>query len=99
MNAKTRLETADTSTIDAGKENRDMKRRQKRTITNESGKQITMMIDPADTNQHIYSRVEWNVSESQWKRICRASDGNNTTWRTERGAVIEFHCPPQKKRA
>jgi hypothetical protein len=71
-------------------------KKQKRTITNESGKSINMMIDPENTNQHIYSRVEWNVSESQWKRICRASDGNNTTWRTERGAVIEFHCPPQK---
>ena len=66
---------------------------EKRTIMNESGKQITMMIDPADTNQHIHNEVEWTLTKSQWKRICRESDGNNT-WRTERGAVIRFTCAP-----
>ena len=70
---------------------------ERRTITNESGKQITMLINPENTIQHIYSAVEWTISPSQWRRLVRESD--NTTWRTERGAVIEFHCPAQKKRA
>lgn len=65
---------------------------EKRTITNESGKQITMMIDPANTNQHIYNQVEWTLTESQWKRISRESD--NTAWSTEKGATIRFTCPP-----
>lgn len=65
---------------------------EKRTITNESGKSITMMIDPANTIRHMYNNVEWTVSESQWKRIVRESD--NTSWRTEKGAVIGFTCHP-----
>ena len=69
--------------------------KQKRTITSERGKRITMMIDPEDTNQHIYSEVEWTISPAQWRRLVRASD-DNTTWRTERGAVIKFHCPAGK---
>jgi hypothetical protein len=64
----------------------------KRTITNESGKSITMMIDPANTNRHIHNEVEWTLTEAQWKRICRESD--NTAWRDERGATIRFACPP-----
>ena len=63
-------------------------KRQKRTITNESGKSINMMIDPENTNQHIYNEVEWTLSEAQWRRLVRESD--NTPWRTERGAVIRF---------
>lgn len=58
---------------------------EKRTITNESGKSITMMIDHASTN-------EWTLTESQWKRICRESD--NTAWRDERGAFVRFTCHP-----
>ena len=69
---------------------------ERRTITNESGKQITLMIDPENTLQHIWNEVEWTISPSQWKRIC-AAGGGDTTWRTERGAVIEFHCPAQKR--
>lgn len=65
---------------------------EKRTITNESGKSITLLIDPADTNQHIYNKVEWTLSESQWKRIVRESD--NTSWSTEKGATILFTCAP-----
>jgi hypothetical protein len=61
---------------------------EKRTITNESGKSITIMIDPANTNQHIHNEVEWTLTEAQRKRIRRESD--NTAWRTERGAVIRF---------
>ena len=72
---------------------------QKRTITNESGKSITLMIDPENTIQHIWNKVEWTISPSQWRRLVRAAGGGNTTWRTERGAVIEFHCPAQKKRS
>lgn len=64
----------------------------KRTITNESGKTLTMMIDPANTIQLLYGEVEWTVSESQWKRICRESD--NTAWSDECGAVIRFTCLP-----
>lgn len=64
---------------------------ERRTITNESGKQITMLINPENTIQHIYSKVEWNISPSQWRRLVRESNGN-MTWRTERGTVIEFHC-------
>lgn len=65
---------------------------EKRTITNATGKSITIMIDPANTIQHIHSEVEWVLTESQWKRIRRESD--NTAWRTERGAVIRFTCIP-----
>ena len=66
--------------------------KQKRTITNENGKSITMMIDPENTNQHIYNEVEWTLSESQWRRLVRESD--NTAWQDERGAVIRFTCLP-----
>lgn len=65
---------------------------EKRTITNESGKTITMMIDPANTNQHIYNSVEWMISPKQWKRIVGESD--NTSWKTEIGATIKFTCHP-----
>lgn len=65
---------------------------EKRTITNESGKTLTMMIDPANTIQHIYGEVEWTVSESQWKRLVKESD--NTAWSDERGAFIRFTCLP-----
>ena len=67
--------------------------KQKRTITNESGKRITMMIDPEDTIQHIWNEVEWTISPAQWRRLVRESDGD-TTWRTERGATIRFTCLP-----
>lgn len=66
--------------------------KEKRTITNASGKSLAMMIDPASTNQRIYNEVEWTLTGSQWKRICRESD--NTAWHTERGATIRFSCPP-----
>ena len=66
--------------------------KEKRTITNESGKQISIMIDPAQTNQHIWNSVEWTVTDSQWKRIVAESD--NTFWTTEKGAVITFTCHP-----
>lgn len=66
--------------------------KEKRTITNESGKSITIMIDPANTTQHIYSAVEWTITASQWQRIVRESD--NTAWSTERGATIEWTCYP-----
>ena len=64
--------------------------REKRTITNESGKSITIMIDPANTN--IHSAVEWIITASQWRRLVRESD--NTAWRTERGAIIAWTCYP-----
>jgi len=67
--------------------------KQKRTITSERGKRITMMIDPEDTNQHIYSVVEWKLSKSQWRRICREDSNTtagHTAWRTEKGASIRF---------
>ena len=66
--------------------------KQSRTITNESGKTIKLMIDPATTLQHIHNEVEWYVSESQWKRLVRES--NNTLWRTEKGAIVKFTCFP-----
>ena len=66
--------------------------KQKRTITNGSGKQITMLIDPSNTNMHIHNEVEWTLTEAQWSRIVRESD--NTAWSTERGAVIRFTCAP-----
>jgi len=65
--------------------------REKRTITNESGKSITIMIDPEDAIQHINS-IEWTVTAAQWFRLVRESD--NTVWRTEDGAVIEWTCHP-----
>lgn len=65
---------------------------EKRTITNESGKSITMKIDTANTNQHMYNEVEWTLTESQWKRIVRESD--DTAWSTESGATILFTCSP-----
>jgi len=64
---------------------------EKRTITNESGKSITMMIDPESALQH-YTEVCWTLTQSQWRRIVRESD--NTEWRTESGAKIRFTCPP-----
>jgi len=65
---------------------------EKRTITNESGKQITLMIDPENTIQHISSAVEWTITPAQWRRLVRESD--NTAWRTERGATIAWTCHP-----
>jgi hypothetical protein len=65
---------------------------EKRTITNESGKQITLMIDPSNTNMHIHNEVEWTLTEAQWRRLVRESD--NTAWRTERGATIAWTCYP-----
>ena len=66
--------------------------KEKRTITNGSGKTITMMIAPEDTIQHIYSEVHWSITKPQWKRIVRESD--NTAWTTEKGATIRFTCHP-----
>ncbi len=66
--------------------------REKRTITNESGNEIKIMIDPANTIQHIYSEVEWKITPSQWRRIVRESD--DTAWSTERGATIAWTCYP-----
>lgn len=63
---------------------------EKRTITNESGKTITIMIDPANTN--IHSAVEWIITPAQWRRLVRESD--NTAWSTERGAIIAWTCYP-----
>lgn len=65
---------------------------EKRTITNESGKAIDMMIDPANTFQHNYMSVEWILSKAQWKRLVKESD--NSAWRTEGGSVIRFTCDP-----
>ncbi len=50
----------------------------------------TIMIDPANTTQHIYSAVEWTITASQWRRLVRESD--DTAWSTERGAIIEWTC-------
>jgi len=66
--------------------------REQRTITNESGKTIIIMIDPDNTLQHIYSAVEWTITPAQWRRLVRESD--NTAWRTERGATISWTCHP-----
>lgn len=66
--------------------------KEKRTITNESGKEITLMIDPENTNQHIWHTVEWTVTKSQWKRIVAESDC--THWTTEEDAVVKFTCHP-----
>ena len=66
---------------------------EKRTITNKSGKAITIMIDPADTIQHIPGLAEeWTITASQWRRLVRESD--NTPWSTERGATIAWTCYP-----
>lgn len=65
---------------------------EKRRITNDNGKTLTMMIDPENTNQYIYGEVEWTLSDSQWKRLVKESD--NTAWRDERGAFIRFTCHP-----
>lgn len=67
-------------------------KKQKRTITNENGKSITMMIDPENTLQHIWNEVEWTLTEAQWRRLVRESD--NTAWSTERGATIAWTCHP-----
>ena len=66
--------------------------RERRTITNESGKQITLMIDPNNTTQHTYAKVRWTLTKSQWRRLVRESD--NTVWKTEFGATILFDCHP-----
>ncbi len=66
--------------------------RERRKITNESGKEITILIAPADTIQHIWHTVEWTITPSQWRRIVRESD--NTAWSTERGATIAWTCYP-----
>ena len=66
--------------------------RERRKITNGSGKSLSMMIDPTNTIQHIYSAVEWTITPAQWRRLVRESD--NTAWRTERGATIRFTCHP-----
>lgn len=66
--------------------------KEKRTIANESGKKITIMIHPWNTIQHIHSEVEWTITPSQWRRLVRESD--NTPWRTERGAIIAWTCYP-----
>ena len=54
------------------------------TITNESGKSITI--------QHIHSAVELTITQAQWRRLVRESD--NTVWRTEQGATIAWTCYP-----
>ena len=64
--------------------------KEKRTITNESGKSITIMIDPANTN--IHGAVEWMITASQWRRLVRESD--NTPWRTGLGSTIAWTCYP-----
>ena len=66
--------------------------REKRTITNESGKTITIMIDPADTIRYIRGEVEWPITAAQWRRLVRESD--NTPWSTEHGATIAWTCYP-----
>ena len=66
--------------------------KEKRTITNESGKTITIMIDPADAIQYIRGEVEWPITAAQWRRLVRESD--ITAWRTERGATIAWTCYP-----
>ena len=70
--------------------------KEKRTITNKAGKEITIMIDPADTIQHIYSGVEWIITPAQWRRLVRESD--NTAWSTERGTTIVWTCYPYASR-
>ena len=70
--------------------------KEKRTITNEYGKSITIMIDPKDTGPHNYdgneNEVEWTISPSQWRRLVRESD--STQWRDEQGAYILWWCDP-----
>ena len=66
--------------------------KEKRTITNESGTKLILMIDPTQTLQHFYRSVTWPVSPSQWSRIVAASD--SSPWETEKGAFIDFDCPP-----
>ncbi len=66
--------------------------RERRKITNGSGKTIMMMIDPANTTLHTYAKVRWALTKSQWRRLVRESD--TTAWTTEFGATIVFDCPP-----
>ena len=76
---------------------------EKRTITNKSGKAITIMIDPENTIQHIPGLAEeWTITASQWRRLVRESDNtawrtersDNTPWSTERGATIAWTYYP-----
>jgi len=66
--------------------------KEKRKITNGSGKTIIMMINPNNTTQHTYDKVRWSLTPYQWKRLVRESD--TTAWTTEFGATILFDCPP-----
>jgi hypothetical protein len=68
--------------------------KQKRELHNEDGsKEISIMLDPANTLQHIWNEVEFTVSKIQWKRICDASAGYFGYWFTEKGAKIFFSVP------
>lgn len=73
-------------------QNKENPMKEKRTITNESGKAITIMFDPERTYPYIYSAVEWIITPAQWRRLVRESD--NTPWKTERGATIAWTCYP-----
>jgi len=70
--------------------------KEKRTITNEYGKTITIMIDPENTAPHNYdgnqNEVEWVITPAQWHRLVRESD--TTAWHTEDGATILWWCDP-----
>jgi len=66
--------------------------REKRIITNETGKEIAIMINPERTIQHIYNVVEWTITPAQWRRLVRESD--YTAWMTESGATIVWMCYP-----
>ena len=69
------------------KKEREMSKKEKRTIQNQSCK-MDMMIDSENTNQHIWNEVEWRISPAQFRRIQEADDG--TPWRTEKGARVKF---------
>ena len=66
--------------------------KERRKITNGSGKTIAIMIDPTDTTQHISSAVEWTITPAQWRRLKAESD--DSAWKTERGAIIAWTCYP-----
>ena len=63
--------------------------REKRTITNESGKSITIMINPENVTRHVHS-IEWTITAAQWRRLVRESDF--TPWHDEDGTTIEWTC-------
>ena len=65
--------------------------KEKRTITNESGKSITILIAKADTVCYG-NTVEWAITPAQWRRLVSESD--DTSWSTEHGETISFTCYP-----